>query len=418
MCSSVSRVMLVLALTALPLVAHKGEPLQPHDFWTAWSWDPLILVGLVLSAVLYWRGDRPGHGIQQWERISYWIGWISLVIALVSPLHPTGEVLFSAHMVQHEMLMLIAAPLIVLGRPLVAYMWGMPESWRKPVGSIGKIAWLGSFWRWLTRPWNAWWIHAVALWCWHAPRLFEATLTSDTVHALQHLSFLVTALLFWWALLRGREGYLGYGAGVFYVFTTGVHSSILGALLTFSTTPWYSGYARTTQAWGLTPLEDQQLGGLVMWVPAGLVFLAAGLVLFAKWMQSSDSPARLGQTLVVVCALLGLSCTPELQYDNPGRVAYQITGGDADRGKYAIARYGCGSCHTIPGIRAASGLVGSPLNRIASQTYIAGVLTNTPEHMSRWIKDPLSVDSLTAMPNLAVTDGEIVDIVAYLYTLR
>ena len=401
-----------------PLNAHEGEPLQPHDLWAVWSWDPLIVVGLVLSAFLYWRGDRPGHGIRQWERIAYWSAWISLVVALISPLHPAGEVLFSAHMVQHEILMLVAAPLMVLGRPLVTYVWGMPESWRRPVGNVAKIAWLQSSWKWLVRPWNAWWIHAVALWVWHAPLLFQATLTSEMVHALQHLSFLGTALLFWWSLFRGREASPGYGAGVFYVFTTGVHSSILGALLTFSTMPWYPGYAATTEAWGLTPLEDQQLGGLIMWVPAGFVFLAAGLVLFAKWMQSADSRARVGQTFLVVCVLLATSCTPELQYDNPSGVAYEITGGNAERGKYAIERYGCGTCHTIPGIRAATGMVGPPLNRIASRTYIAGVLTNTPEHMRRWIKDPPGVDGLTAMPNLGVSERELVDIVAYLYTLR
>jgi cytochrome c2 len=297
-------------------------------------------------------------------------------------------------------------------------MWGLPESWRKPVGAIGRRQWLSFGLGWMTRPINAWWIHAAALWSWHVPALFEATLTSDVVHALQHLSFLITALLFWWALFRGRGAYAGYGAGVFYVFTTGVHSSILGALLTFSTVPWYRGYARTTQAWGLTPLEDQQLGGLIMWVPAGLVFLAAGVVLFGKWMQSYDSRARLGQTLLVVCLLLSSGCTPDLQYDNAKRIAHQITGGDADRGKHAIDRYGCGSCHTIPRIPAASGLVGPSLDRIASRTYIAGVLTNTPEHMRRWIKDPPAVDSLTAMPNLGITDSDLLDIVAYLYTLR
>jgi putative membrane protein len=402
---------LLLVLIAFPLAAHQGEPLAPHDVWTAWSWDPLILVGLALSAWLYWRGDRPGHGIRGWERTSYWIGWLTLVIALVSPLHAAGEVLFSAHMVQHEILMLISAPLLVLGRPLVAYMWGLPESWRRPVGSIGRVGWLA-------RPLNAWSLHAVALWVWHAPALFQATLTSDFVHALQHLSFLGTALLFWWALLRGSEAHLGYGAAVFYIFTTGVHSSILGALLTFAPSTWYPGYASTTQAWGLTPLEDQQLGGLVMWVPAGLVYLAAGLALFAKWMQSSDARARLGHTFLVTLALSAASCTPELQYDNARRVAYQITGGDADRGRHAIERYGCGTCHTIPGIRAAKAMVGPPLDRIASRTYIAGVITNTPENMRRWIKDPPGVDKLTAMPNLGVSDNEVMDIVAYLYTLR
>jgi cytochrome c oxidase assembly factor CtaG len=249
-------------------------------------------------ALLYWRGDAPGHGIRQWERLSYWVGWIGLVVTLLSPIHAASEVLFSAHMIQHEALMLICAPCLVMGRPLVAYMWGLPQTWRRPVGAIRNKAWLTKTWQWLTRPLNAWWIHAIALWGWHAPALFQATLSSDFLHALQHGSFLGSALLFWWALLRGDSSSRSYGAAFFYVFTTAIHSSILGALLTFAPTIWYPAYAITTAAWGLSPLEDQQIGGLVMWVPGGLVFLAAGLALFAKWMQVSGEPESMSASTI------------------------------------------------------------------------------------------------------------------------
>jgi putative membrane protein len=401
-----------IGFVPLAAFAHEGDALAPHDLATAWAWDPLIVIGLSLAAILYWHGATAEHGIQRWERWSYWAGWWALVIALVSPLHPMGEVLFSAHMLQHEVLMLVAAPLLVLGRPLVPYLWGMPTSWRRGLGNAAKAGWLQSAWRWLTRPLNAWWIHAMALWGWHAPSLFQATLTSDLVHSLQHLSFLVSALLFWWALLRGREAELGYGMAVLYVFSTGVHSSILGALLTFSPRVWYPAYAGTTRAWGLSPLEDQQIGGLIMWVPAGLVFLGAGLALFAKWIQQ---PAR----IAVICMALGLiGCTPDLQFKDPYKQALAITGGDSHRGQTAIERYGCGTCHTIPGIRGANGLVGPPLTKMALRTYIAGVLTNTPANMERWIKDPPAVDRLTAMPKLGVADRDARDIVGYLYTLR
>jgi putative membrane protein len=106
---------------------------------------------------------------------------------------------------------------------------------------------------------------------------------------LQHGSFLGSALLFWWALLRADSPTRNHGAAFFYVFTTAIHTSVLGALLTFSSTTWYLAYATTTEAWGLSPLEDQQLGGLVMWVPGGLIFLVAGLALFAKWMRDPIS---------------------------------------------------------------------------------------------------------------------------------
>jgi putative membrane protein len=181
-------------------------------------------------------------------------------------------------MAQHEILMVVAAPLLVVGRPLVAFLWGLPFSWRRAAGSLSKYRLVAAVWSWLSRPLNAWWIHAVVLWGWHVPRAFEATLESDFVHSVQHVSFLGTALLFWWALIGGREAAMGYGKALLYVFSTGVHNSILGAWLTFSPVVWYPLYKGRTEAWSLTALEDQQLGGLIMWVPAGLVFSAGACI--------------------------------------------------------------------------------------------------------------------------------------------
>jgi cytochrome c oxidase assembly factor CtaG len=143
-------------------------------------------------------------------------------------------------------------------------------------------------WRAVTHPLAAWAIHAAALWVWHMPALFQATLKSDLVHTLQHLSFLGSALLFWWALIHGRRGLMGYGAAVLYMFTTSLHSGVLGALITFARSAWYPAYANSTASWGLTPLEDQQLGGLIMWIPAGLVYVVAALALMVGWMRESE----------------------------------------------------------------------------------------------------------------------------------
>ena len=213
-----------------------------------------------------------------------------LALALISPLHALGEVLFSAHMVQHEILMLAAAPLLVLSRPLVPMLRGMPMQWRRALGAWAKRPAVRGVWVGITRPFTAWWLHAVALWIWHAPQLFQATLTSDWMHSFQHISFLGSALLFWWSMFYA-ESRSTYGAGVLYIFTTGVHTSILGALLTFARSAWYPAYALTTAAWQLSPLEDQQVGGLIMWVPAGVVYLGAGLALFAVWLRESDVEA-------------------------------------------------------------------------------------------------------------------------------
>jgi putative membrane protein len=178
--------------------------------------------------------------------------------------------------------------LLVLSRPLVPFLWGLPFVWRRTAGQWSKAAVMQMVWTSLTAPFAAWTIHAIALWVWHAPPLFQATISSELVHSAQHASFLLSALLFWWALVYG-DGAIGYGMGVVYIFTTAIHTGILGALLTFSPSLWYPEYGETAPAWGLTGLQDQQIGGLIMWVPAGAVYTIAGLALFAAWLRQSDA---------------------------------------------------------------------------------------------------------------------------------
>ena len=274
------------------LPVHDGEPLAPHDLWSAWSWEPLVILSLVASLWLYLRGVRAlwrnaggGHGVRTWEAGAFVTGWVMLGVALVSPLHQLGGVLFTAHMAQHELLMVVAAPLLVLGRPVIPFLWALPLSWRRVLGGWSALRPVNATWVLLTMPVIAWVLHGVAIWVWHAPSLYQATLRSETIHTLQHVTFLVTALLFWWALLHGREGRIGRPAAVIYLFTTSVHTSLLGALLTFSNNLWYPLYEATTLPWGLTPLEDQQLAGVIMWIPAGVAYLVATLALAATWLK-------------------------------------------------------------------------------------------------------------------------------------
>lgn len=283
-----ARIAALLALFALPVLAHEGGALQPDDLWTAWELEPGAVIPIVLAAILYARGARVSRGVSKRQMALFWSGLGVLAIALVSPLHPVGEVLFSAHMAQHEILMLVAAPLLVFSRPLVAFLWGMPERWRRGLGQRAKSAAVQRFWRAITAPFAAWWIHAVILWGWHAPGPFQATLRSEWVHSAQHLSFFLSALLFWWALFYTRTA-MGRGESVFYVFTTAIHTGILGALLTFAPVVFYPAYVKTAPLWGLTPLEDQQIGGLIMWVPAGVIYLGLGLMLLAAWLRESDA---------------------------------------------------------------------------------------------------------------------------------
>lgn len=278
-----------LLIGILPAVAlaHTGESLEPHDLWSAWEFDPVVVALLLVSGIAYYIGRRRHAGLTRLQQTCFWAGLLTLVVALISPLHPLGEVLFSAHMVQHELLMLVAAPLLVWSRPLVTFLWAMPFSSRRALGRWSKWPPFRRSWLWVTAPFTAWWIHAVAIWLWHAPPLFQATLRSDLVHTAQHLSFFFSALLFWWGLYYAH-GRKAYGGAVLYIFTTALHTGVLGALLTFAPRLWYPAYANTTATWGLTALEDQQIGGLIMWVPASLVYIGAGMFLFAAWMKESD----------------------------------------------------------------------------------------------------------------------------------
>ena len=290
----ISRILGIAALSFIPRLAfaQEGASLAPEYTWT---WDPVIVFLLLASAWLYIAGvvrarctSHNPRIFAGWQLIAFVLGWLTLIVALISPVHELGESLFSAHMLQHELLMVVAAPLLIVGRPDLVFIWALPLSWRKDLARFQHISIVHRSWRLLAFPLSAWLLHAMALWTWHIPSLFDATIAHNWVHALQHSSFLGTALLFWSSLLYGHMGRRAYGEGIIYVFTTAVHTSILGALLTFAASPWYLIYEFRTAIWGLTALQDQQLGGLIMWVPAGLVYTIMGLWLLGAWIRDSD----------------------------------------------------------------------------------------------------------------------------------
>jgi cytochrome c oxidase assembly factor CtaG len=266
-----------------------------------WPLEPLTIALLAVSAAVYftgvgrlWRRAGTGQGIRMWQAAAFAGGLLTLGIALLSPLAWLSGILFSAHMTQHEMLMLVSAPLLVFAQPILAALWAAPRRWRESwsnwTGRPGTV----TAWRHLTSPLAVFLIHGLALWIWHAPVLFEAALDHEGIHALQHLSFTLTAALFWWGMVHGRYGRIAYGAAVVYVFLTAVHSSVLGALLTVAPSVWIPSYAGAAASWPVNPLEDQQLAGLLMWIPSGVILIVFGLALFAAWLGESDRRAALG----------------------------------------------------------------------------------------------------------------------------
>ena len=367
--------------------------------------DILVTVTMTVSLTLYFRGVRHIHP-RWYQPAAFALGWLTIFAALVGPMDTLSDILFAVHMTQHELLMIVAAPLIVIGQPFAAGMWGLPESLRGRAASLTRT--IASPWRRLTGPVTVLVLHAVVLWAWHIPFAFEYALHHETIHAIQHLMFFVTAALFWWAIIQGRYGRVGYGVAVFFVFATAMHTSILGALLVFGKRLWYPSYPS---------LEDQQLAGLIMWIPSGLIFIFAGLALFAAWLGESERRARASTFMSTLLMLLLCGCANEYRGDRLAE-ARQLTGGEPDRGKTAMQRYGCGTCHTIPGVPGAVASVGPPLDAIANRTYLAGRLINTPANMMKWIRVPQSIDPKTAMPDMGVSESDGRDIAAYLYTLK
>ena len=293
-------VVITLILLAIPsgaAWAHEGEPLAPHDLWGTWNWNPAILLGILLVGWFYGRGvlalwekAGTGRGTARWQAIAFAFGLLTLVIALVSPLDALSSELFSAHMLQHLLLMLVAAPLLVLGAPPAARAWAVPGSWRVGLGRWWhNQALLRTGWLALCHPLMVWILHSAALLVWHLPGFYQAALQSEFLHLLEHASFLGTALLFWWVLVKiNAHSRFSFGIGILYVFSMAMFSGLLGALITFSRQAWYPIYAASTATWGLTPLEDQQLAGVLMWVPANFIYLIATLLLLKAWLTAME----------------------------------------------------------------------------------------------------------------------------------
>jgi putative membrane protein len=262
------------------------------------TWDALPLLTLGGAFSLYtlglarlWRSAGAGTGLGLGQVSCFLLALGTLAVALLSPLDGWSDRLFSAHMAQHELLMVVAAPLLVLGRPLTAYLWALPRDGRARVGHWLQRPAVQSTWQFLSAPLFVLLLHAVVRWVWHVPALFEAAMRDERLHAFQHFSFFLSAALFWWALVHGRYGRAGYGLAVLFVFATAVHTSILGALISVAPRLIYAIYEQRARLAGWQPLEDQELAGLIMWIPSGLLFLTTALALFAAWLGEAERRA-------------------------------------------------------------------------------------------------------------------------------
>lgn len=274
------------------IFAHTGQPPAPHDVLGAWNLDPVLVLGFLVAVWMYQRGQTRGRRrpADTWRARSFVGALVALAVALVSPLEAMSSALASAHMVQHVLLLLVAAPLLAFSAPSSTLLRGSPLPARRASGRLRRrLGVTPARLRPLRHPATVWLLHTGTLWIWHAAVPYGAALQSEALHVVEHATFVVTAVLFWRVILGGRgAGRVSHGFGVLLVFAMAMQSVFLSLLLTFARSPWYAGYATTTTPWGLDPLADQQLAGVIMWVPAGAIYLAAALGLLVAWMKLTE----------------------------------------------------------------------------------------------------------------------------------
>jgi cytochrome c oxidase assembly factor CtaG len=282
----------LISISALALqeVAHAHRAAASNADERMWNFITSITLATV--GVLYaigllrlWKTNGGRTSVRPWQAVAFVAGLLSAGGSLLSQLDRWSDTLFSAHMTQHEILMLVAAPLMVIGRPFIVMLWSLPPGGRALVADQIRRPQILTTWEKLTAPFAVFLLHTVVLWGWHIPALFEAALHHEALHVFQHLGFFVTAALFWWTLIHGRFGRIGYGAAVVYVFAIAMQSELLGALLTFGHKILYPTHALRT---GADALQDQQLAGIVMWIPFGVIFVLIGLALFAAWLGEAE----------------------------------------------------------------------------------------------------------------------------------
>jgi cytochrome c oxidase assembly factor CtaG len=282
------RAALAAALLLAPGAAFAHTAAAPAGYPGPEPWMVIALIlGAGVYALGYWRlRARSGHGRRALARRGglFAAGLATLAGASLSPLHALGARSFTAHMAEHELIMLAAAPLLALSRPLSVTIWAFPAPARRGLAAIPRSAAGAGLWRFLTDPILATTLQLAALWLWHLPSLFDLALRSEAWHAAQHLAFFVTALLFWTAMLGHRSSPWTAAACL---FATSMGSGALGAFMAVSQSPWYAPYAALgLAAFGLTPAEDQQLAGVLMWAPGGLFHAVVAILLVAPQLRS------------------------------------------------------------------------------------------------------------------------------------
>ena len=306
-------ILLLAALgSPLPVMAHGPSAPAPElpGLLLLWRFEPLVLGGIVLAGIAYLGGVRwvnrahPGHPQPARRGWFFLAGLVALVLALTSPIEAYEGQLFSVHMVQHMLIELVAAPLVLAGAPITLALRAASPSVRRRLLAVlqSRVVHLVSF------PMVAWVFFAAVNWGWHFSILYNEALENPWLHDLEHASFLAAALLFWWPAIGVDPSpwKIPHPVRLLYLFLAMPQNSFLGVALLSAETVLYPHYVTNLRTWGPTPLDDQRLGGTLMWVGGDLAFLVAMAIVIAGWMRYEDRrTARLDARLAAERAARG-----------------------------------------------------------------------------------------------------------------
>jgi putative membrane protein len=263
---------------------------------------PLVGIGAAYL-IGYRRYSRRGHAHQLHRTRAglFVLGYTVLLIALISPLHSVGEQYFSVHMVQHLLLTLVAPPLLLMSSSMPVLLWALSPRERAGLGRlVGRPGPVRTMLRWFTSPMIAWVLFVATQWLWHQPVAYQWALAYRWAHYVEHISFFVTAILFWWPVIGAPPlpSPLSYPARFAYTFMAWLPNSLLGAGISLSRGPLYPLYVEAAQANGNDAAFDQQLAGLIMWIPGDVLFVCILLALFVAYMQAEErKEARIDREL-------------------------------------------------------------------------------------------------------------------------
>ncbi|HEX2922544.1 MAG TPA: cytochrome c oxidase assembly protein [Chloroflexota bacterium] len=265
---------------------------------TSWNLEPELVAGLVVAIGLYFVGwmrlsrrTSEGRLLVRWWAWCYCSGMAAIAIALLSPVETFSGLFFFVHMIQHLLLMLVAAPLLWLGAPILPLMWALPRRVRVGLGRMfacGRP--LHALLNFLTNPLVAQALFLATLAGWHVPPYYDIAQGRSLIHEFEHTMFLGTSLLFWWPVVHpwGGKRRLSYEAGIAYFIPPILVSNLIGALLTFAGRPLYTNYLHVPRLWGISVVLDQQLGGLIMWVPGMIPYAIAIFLLVSQLMKQGE----------------------------------------------------------------------------------------------------------------------------------